>query len=174
MFNMLLTTYRHMESEAGAEVSHLLGEIGDKAPEIRHTGVSGLLTCKTNLDPLEVTQKIKKIVQDEPWKVRYVLRLIPIDIVVNTDIVDIKNAVVDLAARIKESETFRVTVEKRRSNIKTTEIIEAVAGVIDRKVSLERQDWVVLIEVVGRETGVSVIKPDNIFSTVKVKRESPQ
>ena len=174
MFNLLVTTYRHMESEAGAEISALLGEIGDEGSEISYTGVSGLLACKTNLDPLEVTQKIKNIVQDEPWKVRYVLRLIPIDIVVNTDVVDIKNAVVNLAVRINESETFRVTVEKRRSNIKSMEIIEAVAGVIDRKVSLGRQDWLVLIEVVGKETGISVIKPDNIFSAVKVKRGSPQ
>jgi len=174
MFNLLVTTYRHMESEAGAEISSLLEEVGDKGSEISHTGVSGLLACRTNLDPLETVQKIMKIVQDEPWKVRYVLRLIPIDIVVNTDVVDIKNAAVNLATRIKENETFRVTVEKRRHNIRSMEIIEAVAGAIDRKVSLERQDWIVLIEVVGKETGISVIKPDNIFSAVKVKRESPQ
>jgi tRNA acetyltransferase TAN1 len=173
MFNMLITTYRHMETEASAEINALLGEINDNGPEISYTDVSGLLTCRTNLDPLEAIQKIRKLVQDEPWKVRYVLRLIPIDTVVNTDIVDIKNAVKDLASRIKKDETFRVTVEKRRHNIKSMEIIEAVAGVIDRKVSLDKQDWVVLIEVVGRETGISVIKSDDIFSLVKVKRESP-
>jgi len=174
MFNLLVTTYRFMETEAGAEINALLGEIGDKEPEISYTDVSGLLTCRTNLDPLEAVQKIKKVVQDEPWKVRYVLRLIPIDIVVNTDVVDIKDAAKNLASRIKENETFRVTVEKRRSDIQSMETIEAVAGVIDRKVSLEKQDWVVLIEVVGKETGISVIKPDNIFSAVKVKRGSPQ
>ncbi len=172
MFNLLVTTYRHMENEAGAEISALLREIGEKGPEISYTSVSGLLTCKTELDPLEAIQKIKKIVQDEPWKVRYILRLIPIDTLVNTDVDDIKNAVQSLAIRIKENETFRVTVEKRRSSIKSMEIIEAVAAVVDRKVSLERQDWVVLIEIVGKETGVSVIKPENIFSTVKVKRGS--
>jgi len=174
MFNLLVTTHRFMETEAGTEINALLGEIGDKGPEISYTGVSGLLTCKTNLDPLEVIQKIKKNVQDEPWKVRYVLRLIPIDTVVNTDIVDITNAAKNLATRIKEDETFRVTVEKRRSEIKSMEIIEAVAAVIDRKVSLEKQDWIVLIEVVGKETGISVIKPDSIFSAVKVKRGLPQ
>ncbi len=174
MFNLLVTTYRHMESEAGAEISALLKEIGDKGPEVSYTAVSGLLTCKTELDPLDAVQRIKKIVQDEPWKVRYVLRLIPIDIVVNTDIDDIKNAVQNLVARIKENETFRVTVEKRRSSIGSMETLEAVAALVNRKVSLERQDWVVLIEVVGKETGVSVIKPENVFSAVKVKRGSPQ
>ena len=170
---MLVTTHRHMETEAREEISFLLGEFGDEAPEINYSGLSGLLTCKTSLDPLEAVQKIKKIVQDDPWKVRYVLRLIPIDIVVNTDLVDIKNAAKDLANRMGKNETFRITVEKRRSNIHSSEIIEAIATVIDRKVSLEKHDWVILIQVIGQETGISVIRPDNVFSAVKIKRESP-
>jgi len=173
MFNLLVTTYRHMEPEAREEIGSLLGEFGDNMPEINYTGLSGLLTCKTNIDPLEVVQKIKKIVQDDPWKIRYVLRLIPIDIVVNTDLVDIKNAAKDLATKISENETFRVTVEKRRSDIHSNEIIEAIAAVVDRKVNLEKHDWVVLVEVIDKETGVSVLKPEYIFSAVKVKRESP-
>jgi len=171
---MLVTTFRHMETEARDEINFLLEEFGDNAPEIKYSGLSGLLTCKTSLDPLEVVQKIKKIVQDDPWKVRYVLRLIPIDMVVNTDLVDIKNATKDLADRMGRNETFRITVEKRRSNIHSSEIIEAIATVIDRKVSLEKHDWVILVEVVDKETGISVIKPDHIFSAVKEKRESPQ
>jgi tRNA acetyltransferase TAN1 len=171
---MLVTTFRHMETEAREEISFLLEEFGDNAPEINNSGLSGLLTCKTSLDPVEVVQKIKKMVQDDPWKVRYVLRLIPIDIVVNTDVIDIKNAAKDLATRISGNETFRVTVEKRSSNLHSNEIIEAIATVIDRKVSLEKHDWVILVEVIGKETGVSVIKPENIFSAIKIKRESPQ
>ncbi|MGH9877274.1 MAG: THUMP domain-containing protein [Nitrososphaerales archaeon] len=163
-----------METEAREEINLLLEEFGDNVSEINNSGLSGLLTCKTSLDPLDVVQKIKKIVQDDPWKVRYLLRLIPIDIVVNTDLIDIKNAAKDLANRIDQSETFRVTVEKRSSKIHSNEIIEAIATVIDRKVSLEKHDWVILVEVIGKETGVSVIKPENIFSAVKVKRESPQ
>ncbi|MGH9934260.1 MAG: THUMP domain-containing protein [Nitrososphaerales archaeon] len=163
-----------METEAREEINLLLEEFGDNVSEINNSGLSGLLTCKTSLDPLDVVQKIKKIVQDDPWKVRYLLRLIPIDIVVNTDLIDIKNAAKDLANRIDQSQTFRVTVEKRSSKIHSNEIIEAIATVIDRKVSLEKHDWVILVEVIGKETGVSVIKPENIFSAVKVKRESPQ
>ncbi len=171
---MLVTTHRHMEPEAREEINFLLKEFGDESSEINYSGLSGLLTCKTSLDPLEVVEKIKKIVQDDPWKVRYVLRLIPVNVVVNTDLMDIKDAAKDLANRIGRNETFRITVEKRSSNIHSNEIIEAIATVIDRKVSLEKHDWVILVEVIGKETGVSVMKPENIFSAVKVKRESPQ
>lgn len=173
MFNLLVTTFRNMETEASSEMHALLAELGDEESEIDYTNVSGLLTARTNLEPLEVVQKIRKMVQDEPWKLRYVLRLIPIEVVVNTDLDSIKDTALKLASRIKDNETFRVTVEKRRSNIPSTDIVEAVASVIDREVSLKEQDWIVLVEIIGKETGISVIKPDSIFSAVKVKRESP-
>jgi tRNA acetyltransferase TAN1 len=162
-----------MESEAHAEINTFLEEMGDKTPDISYTGISGLLKCKSSLDPLEVNQKIKEIVKKDPWKIRYVLRLIPINIVVNTDVVDIKKAAADLSVIINKDQTFRVTVEKRRSNMKSTEIIEAVASAIERKVNLENPDWIVLVEVVGKETGISILKPSNIFSSVKEKRELP-
>ena len=82
-----------MESEAGSEIYSLLTEMGDVQPEINRTKVSGLFTVKTNLDPHEVIQKIRKIVQDEPWNVRYIQRLIVVDIVINTNISDIKEDV---------------------------------------------------------------------------------
>lgn len=173
MFNLLVTTHRNMETEASSEMHALLAELGDEGSEIDYTNVSGLLTARTNLEPLEVVQKIRKMVLDEPWKLRYVLRLIPIEVVVNTDLDSIKDTALKLASRIKDNETFRVTVEKRRSDIPSTDIIEAVASVIDREVSLKEQDWIVLVEIIGKETGISVIKPDSIFSAVKVKRESP-
>ncbi|MEM2759841.1 MAG: THUMP domain-containing protein [Nitrososphaerales archaeon] len=172
MFDLIVTTFRHMEHEAASEIYALLKEIGDEQPEVIRTSVSGLLTVRTHLDPYIVIHEIRERVQEEPWNVRYLLRLIPIDVVVNTNIDEIKDAVAKLAPRILENETFRVTVEKRHSDILSADIIKNVAEVIDRKVSLDVQDWIVLVEVIGKETGISVVRPDFIFSSVKVKRES--
>jgi tRNA acetyltransferase TAN1 len=172
MFNLIVTTFRHMESEAGSEIYSLLTGMGDPQPEINRTAVSGLLTAKTSLEPYEVIRNVRKIVQDEPWNVRYIQRLIPVDTVVGADIDDIKDAVAKLAPRIGTHETFRITVEKRHSNIASSDIIKAVADIIDQKVSLEVQDWIVLIEIIGEVAAISVIRPDAIFSAVKMKRES--
>lgn len=172
MFNLVVTTFRHMETEASSEMYSLLDEIGDKEPVINYTKVSGLLTAKTNMNPYEVVTKIKKIIQDDPWKIRYIQRLIPVDIVVNTDINEIKEAVGKLVSRIKEDETFRITIEKRHSKLSSSDIIRDVASMIDRKVSLDVQDWIVLIEIIAENTGVSIVRPDHIFSSVKIKRES--
>lgn len=171
---MLVTTHRCMESEAAAEINALLAEAGDERPDVSYTGVSGLLTCRTSLDALEAIERIRKMVEEDPWKVRYVLRLIPIEKVVNTDLEEIRKAAIELASRISEGETYRITVEKRRSSMHSMDIISAVAPLIERKVSLEKQDWIVLIEVVGKETGISVIRPNSIFSAFKAKMSSPE
>jgi len=71
--------------------------------------------------------------------------------------------------RIGDSESFRITVEKRRTLLRSREIIDAVAADINRKVDLEHPDWVVLIEVVGRYTGVSVVRPDALLNVQKEK-----
>jgi tRNA(Ser,Leu) C12 N-acetylase TAN1 len=43
-----------------------------------------------------------------------------------------------------------------------------VAEIIDNPVDLENPDWVVLVEILGSETGVSVIKP---VDTLNVQKE---
>ncbi|MFQ5940218.1 MAG: THUMP domain-containing protein [Nitrososphaerales archaeon] len=172
MFNLIVTTFRHMESEAASEIGSLLIELGDTDATINQTKVSGLLTVKTGLEPQEVIQRVTKIVQNEPWNVRYIQRLIPVDVVVNTNINDVRDEVAKLASRIGQRETFRITVEKRHSNLSSSDIIKNVADVVDRKVSLDVQDWLVLIEIIGEDTAVSVIRPDALFSAIKIKRES--
>jgi tRNA acetyltransferase TAN1 len=48
-------------------------------------------------------------------------------------------------------------------------LIEAAAANIKRRVNLSRPDKVVLIEVLGGLTGLSVVKPEEILSILKEK-----
>lgn len=170
-FNLLVTTSRGNEADACSEIWYLLGEIGDKAAKVDKTGVSGLIAAKTSFPPLETVEKFRDILRERPYEFRYSLRIIPIQRVVRTDLGEIERAVTQLAAEIKEGETFRVTVEKRFTRIASKDIIEAAAANIERKVDLTDPDRIVLIEVVGGFTGISVLKPSDIISTVKEKFE---
>jgi tRNA acetyltransferase TAN1 len=60
-------------------------------------------------------------------------------------------------------------VEKRFSSLHSRDFIEAVAAGIDRKVDLENPDKILLIEVVGGVTGMSLIKPSEVIAVVKEK-----
>lgn len=168
-FNLLATTWRGNEENACSELWYLLGEIGDSAPTVDKTGVAGLIAAKTAFNPFEVIEKFRKILHERSYEFRYTLRIIPVEKVVRTDLGEIQQAATELSSKIGEDETFRVTVEKRFTETPTQDIIEATAANIERKVDLNNPDKILLIEVIGRLTGLSVIKPNEILAVMKEK-----
>jgi len=168
-FNLLVTTARGNEEDACSEIWYLLGEIGDSAAKVDKTGITGLIAAKTAFDPFEVIKKFREILKDRPYEFRYSLRIIPVERVVRTDLGEIQRVANELSFKIKENESFRVTVEKRFTTMSTTNIIEAAASTIERRVDLNRPDKIVLVEVVGGFTGVSVVEPNDILSIMKEK-----
>ncbi|MGQ9468401.1 MAG: THUMP domain-containing protein [Nitrososphaerales archaeon] len=170
-FNLIATTHRGLEHEASSELFALLTQIGDDAPDVMKTSILGLLVAKTNLEPIKVIEEVKRIVIEDPLRIRYILRLIPVDAVVETNIEKIVEIVSNLSKKIDKDKSFRITIEKRRTNLSSSDIIHSVAKIIDRPVNLENPDWIVLIEIIGKFTGISVLKPNQILNVIKIIRE---
>ena len=168
--NLIVTCARHFEDEAREELADILEELGDSEVKISITNMSGILTAETKIDPVEVTGKIREMLLDEPWSVRYCLRIIPIQKVVETKIEEIEKGVADLHMQILDDETYKISIEKRNSDISSQEIITEIANKIKNKVSLDFPDKVVLIEILGNLAGISILKKSDILSTEKTKR----
>jgi tRNA acetyltransferase TAN1 len=169
-FNLLATTARGNERQMIYEILYLLKEtLGDQTAEASKSGVRGLIAARTALDPCDVIDKFKAVLHERPYEFRYALRIIPVERVVATDLEAVGLAALELASRIGENETFRVTVEKRFISLHTKEIVEAVASRIEKRVDLDNPDRVLLVEVVGKLTGLSLIKPDLVLSVPKEK-----
>lgn len=168
-FNLLVTTARGNEANGCSEIWYLLREMGDNAAEVDKTGVSGLIAAKTAFNPFDVIEKFRTILEQHPYEFRYALRIIPVEKVVHTGLDEVQRATKELAEKIKVGESFRVTVEKRFTQMSSRDIVEAAAANIRRKVDLENPDKIVLIEVIGKFTGVSVIKPDEVLSVAREK-----
>jgi tRNA acetyltransferase TAN1 len=167
---MIITCARHLEPETEEELCDILKEFGDSDVKVTITEMSGILTAKTKLDPVEVVRKIKEMVLDEPWSVRYCLRIIPIQKVIETNIEEIEKIVSEMSKEIIDGETYRISIEKRNSNLSSQEIIKKIANKIKNKVSLEFADKIVLIEILGNKTGVSILKKSDVLSIEKTKR----
>ena len=174
-FNLLATTSRGNERQMRYELTYLLkDELGDPEPRVGKTGIRGLVVAKTSLDPYDIIEKFRAMVQEHPYKFRYALRIIPIEKVVPTDLEEIKRAATELAANFRENETYRVTVEKRFTDLHSRDLIEAAVTGIDatgneRKVNLENPDKIMLIQVLGGLTGMALIKPNHILAVLKEK-----
>ena len=168
--NLIITCPRHFEEEASEEIKRILIELGDQEPKIIISTMPGILTGITSLNPIESIEKIREKILDEPWSIRYCLRIIPIQGVCKTNIKEIEDEILKKIGVIKSEDSYRITIEKRNSKVSSDEIISKIAKNISNKVSLNSPDWVILIEIIGDEAGVSVIRNNNILSVEKTKR----
>jgi len=168
--NLIITCARHLEPETDEELMSVLEEFGDSDAKISITNMSGILTAETKLDPIEVVRKIKEMILDEPWSVRYCLRIIPIQKIIESKIDEIEKVVSEMSEQILDNETYRISIEKRNSDLSSKEIITKIANKIKNKVSLEFPDKVILIEILGNKTGISIIKKSDVLSIEKTKR----
>jgi len=170
--NLIVTCSRHMEEEAVNEISKFLQVIGDVDPKIEISEFSGIVTACTSLDPFEIVVEIRKKILDEPWSMRYCHRFIPIQETTETTLDEIVKAVQKHINKMKSTDSYRITIEKRGSDLSSKDMIDAIAKIIHNRVSLEKFDWNIIIEVLGRVSGISILKEQDIVSTLKLKRDS--
>ena len=170
--NLIITCARNLESETKNEIRKILDELGDQEPEILNVGMRGILMVNTIIKPSKIIDWVKNKIIEEPWLIRYCLRIIPIQRITDTEIDKIKQNVIKLKDTIQKNDSYRITIEKRNTSISSNEIITEVAEIFPNKVSLNQPDWIILIEIIGNETGISILKNDELFSLDKAKRMS--
>ena len=151
---------------------YLLGEVGDRGSTIETTSVIGLVVAKTKLDPIKAIRDLRALLKERPWEFKYTLKLVPVQKVVEARLPEIEQAAVGIAAAIGEKEKFRITVEKRHTDLSSKTIIDTVAKKIERTVDLDTPDRIVLVEVIGELAGVALIKPEDVLSVEREKRVS--
>jgi len=170
--NLIITCARNLESETKNEIKKILDDLGDQEPEILNVGMRGILMVDTIIEPSKIIDWVRNKIVEEPWLIRYCLRIIPIQSITETNIDKIKQNVIKLKDSIQKNDSYRITIEKRNASISTNEIITEVAKIFPNKVSLNKPDLIVLIEILGDKTGISILKDSELFSLDKSKRMS--
>ena len=88
------------------------------------------------------------------------------------EIENIKNALVKLVedSQIPIDEPIKILVEKRHTPQKKMDIIDAVGPHIKLPVDLTNPKWILLVEIIGKYSGISVLPQDLLFSSMIEKR----
>jgi len=171
-FNLVISTSRGNEKNTCSEMWYLLGEIGDRGSTIETTSVIGLVVAKTKLEPIKAIHDLRTLLKERPWEFKYTLKLVPVQKVVEDQLAEIERAAVDLAGAIGEKEKFRVTIEKRHTDLSSKVVIDTVAKRIERTVDLDSPDKILMIEIIGQLVGLALIAPEDILSVEREKRVS--
>ncbi len=164
-FNLLVSTSRFNEVNAKAEIWFTLLMCGDKYPIISGIKYPGLITAATNIDNKELILKIKKILEKDSNFFQFILKIIPIDYVCETNLNVIKDFVEKYyTLYFNKDDSFKIELKRRKNEIiERDTIIEAVAKKINNKVDLDNPDKILRIELLGNVSGISFLNPDDII-----------
>jgi tRNA acetyltransferase TAN1 len=159
---------RGFEIPACEEMKDLLEQLGDISPDATTTKARGIIVAKTNLDPFTVIKKVRELIWKNEFPYKVILKLRPIERIVNSNLEEIQQACAELAEKkIDNNQSFRVTLERRFTNIERNDLIIAAASNIDRKVDLNNPDMIVFIEVLEDSAGISILKQADELSILK-------
>lgn len=164
-FKLLVSTPRYNEESARAELWFTLLICGDKYPIISNLELRGLITAFTKLDIFEVIEKIKGILEDDPHFFTYVLKLVPIQYVCDTDLELIKETVrTHYKSYITINDSFRIRLNRRDNKfIKRDVLIDEVAKIFDNPVDLENPDKILRIELLDTICGISFLEKGDVI-----------
>lgn len=168
-FNMLVSYPWNQYARARKETQFILKRLGEENPFVTRTIAEGIIGMKTCLNPREVVNALQRMFNEDPTIFQCTLKWVPIDFWTYSDIDSMKKVVEQVKNEIHKGEKWRITLEKRRfTKYHKIEIIESIAELIDEKVDLENPDKILRIDIIGRYAGISVLKPNDIFSVSRV------
>ena len=141
---------------------------GDTYPIISKLTFPGLITALTEIDAKTVIQKIQKILKENPNFFQYILKIIPIDFVCETNTKILANLIQDHHKTfINENDSFKIVLKRRKhEKIERNDLIERIAVGIHNKVDLENPDKVIRIEILGNFSGVTFLQEEDIIQKV--------
>ena len=167
-FNLIISTGRDFETQAECEAWFNLLSIGDPNAIIQKSGIPGLILAKTDKDPRDLVYFLQKGFVENPSYVQFIKKIYPIDGVVETNLDLIKEKAIELLNnRTKldiEPKPFRISVRKRQTTLKTSEIIPIIADEIKNPVSLQDYHYNIQIEIIGDVSGIAILEENDIFS----------
>ena len=171
IFNFLATTYRYKEEDLMDELEGLFYDFGESTAEVHETNISGLIVGKSSKDPELFIPYLRAKLKDSPWEIRNLLRFVPIQKVVLTEVEEIRNCLLDLAKeKIVGGGPVKILVEKRHTKLTKKDIIDSVGPHLNYPVNLTNPTWILLVEIIGKYSGISVIRADMMFSSMTEKR----
>ncbi|MFX1562618.1 MAG: THUMP domain-containing protein [Promethearchaeota archaeon] len=165
-FNVLLSCRRFQEAESCYELRRTVDEeLKTETIEwCKMTGISSLVVARVQGDPHDFVAKLSKVVKQMPWIIRNLLKIQPIDIVVESSMKAIKVGTKELAKRMSKGTKFRVNLNRRDTKLDRDKLLHEVATQFPGKVDLEDYEWICAVEILGPVTGLALIREKDILT----------
>ncbi|MBN1329796.1 MAG: THUMP domain-containing protein [Candidatus Heimdallarchaeota archaeon] len=149
------------ERDAMSEMYHALVKYCQTTPlEAFTLPIRGLFLIAIKNDLHDILSKLRKITDDELFTFKVCRKITPLERVVKSTLKEMMGKLPEFLLRVPGNKKWRITVNRRHTLLKKTEIIGAIAehpNAPKGKVDLENPEWDIIIEVFGEWLGFSVM-----------------
>ncbi|MFX1509823.1 MAG: THUMP domain-containing protein [Promethearchaeota archaeon] len=165
-FNLLLSCRRFQEAESCQELRRIM----EDEPELgvlewcKLTGITCLVAAKLEGDAHAFVTRLGQLVKKMPWVVRDLLKIHPIDLVVESSLEAIRKGSKELAKKMAPTASFRINLNRRDTKLDRDTLLHKIAIQFPGKVDLEEYDWVIMVEILGPITGLALLREDEIVT----------
>ena len=168
-FNLLVSYDPNHAGLAQTELNEALNKIGEK-PKIKVSEVEGLFKVNVS-DARKVVKRLTNLCEADPNLFAATFHYTPIDVWCKSEVSQIQKHIKKAASDIDESESWKLGLNKRHwTKMDGTKLIIKLTEVIDLKnVDLDNPKKIVQVEIIGKEAGISLLRPDEILNVPKVK-----
>ncbi|MDD1775759.1 MAG: THUMP domain-containing protein [Candidatus Methanomethylicus sp.] len=173
-FNLVITTQRGNERNCVREMNRLVIDAKGPPVHMKRTRFPGLILAFSEGDPIELCRSLRPLIEYDPWDLRFILKITPVQVTVAAETSVIKDAVGSLAAAIPDKESFRISVNKRGSEMSSADIIKEAASTVKRRVNLDSPAWIIQIEIIDDRAGISLLTDEDIISVTKMQEKAMQ
>ncbi|MFQ6125343.1 MAG: THUMP domain-containing protein [Candidatus Heimdallarchaeota archaeon] len=172
MGKFLISCVRGFERDAASEAWWVLSSLlKNKTIDADLTEVPGLVFIIVDADPRRIIGCLREFLRKNLDELRYCLKFIPLQDWCKTDLNLICMKVTEKSNEISNADRWCIVLNKRYNSLKRDDIIKQVALRIPHgKVDLKNPNKIIQIEIVGKNTGISILQPDQIISIEKLRR----
>lgn len=153
--------------QARTEIIQILKQFGDPDPVVERTSVAGIALVHTCLDNRALIRQCKALWQESGTdRFQFAIKWVPVDYWCETDLDAMKQLIdTELKDRIAPNQTWGMVVKKRRyQKHHSIDIVRHLAQDVDRQVNLNEPDWIIWVDIIGKQTAIALLKRGEIFS----------
>jgi tRNA acetyltransferase TAN1 len=141
--------------------------MGDPYPSVERTPVMGIALVHSSLNNRSIVQQCRTLWQQQDLqRFQFAVKWVPVDYWCKTDLEAMKRVIdTHLKDYVKPNQSWGMVVKKRRfQKHHTIDIVRHLARDVNRRVDLNKPDWIVWVDIIGGDTAITFLKPDEKFS----------
>jgi len=172
-YNLLVTFHGNQKGHSEREVRDRMKDLGAYVERLETCEVEGVFLLQVGGDSRVLVSQLKRMCREDPVDFQYTHHWVPIERWVPSERSVIREAALELGKGIGEKETWMMHLHKRHIQEHYDDLIYYLTEPLNRgTVNLEDPDRILAVEILGKNTGVSLLNRHELLDVNKVRVEA--